>query len=96
MQKIMRYSVVYRHQNDAGMIHLIMEDGSGQHFNFHSTQEALLLLDILRNEKPVYYDYEHEIIATGFEKVGEEEGGGDEEEEEDKPKKSREKTGKAK
>ena len=36
-----------------------------------SPQEGSLLLDILRNERPVYYDDEHELIFTGLEVVGE-------------------------
>ena len=73
MQKILEYSILFRHQSDSGMVHLKMADGTGQHFSFHSSQEAMLLLDILRNEKPVFYDQDHEILATGFEEVGEEE-----------------------
>ena len=60
-----------RHQNHSGMIHFILKNGTSSHFNFHGPEEASLLLDILRNEKPVYYDPEHEIVATGMEKVGE-------------------------
>jgi hypothetical protein len=38
-----------------------------------SPQEGQLVLDILRNEEPVYYDDEHDLIMTGLEGVGEEE-----------------------
>ncbi len=36
-----------------------------------SPAEGTLLVDILRNESPVYYDEENEIIMTGLEPVGE-------------------------
>lgn len=34
-------------------------------------QEGTLMIDILRNEKPVYYNTDSELIHTGFEPVGE-------------------------
>ncbi len=36
-----------------------------------SPQEGSLILDILRNEQPVYYDDEHGLIVSGMEPVGE-------------------------
>ena len=62
MEQILEYSIFYRHESEAGMIHMHMADGSNQHFPFHSIEEASLLIDILRNEKPVYYNAEDEII----------------------------------
>lgn len=73
MKKIKKYKIFYHHKAHAGMIYLELEDGENPHFDFHSEREANLLLDILRNEKPVYYDPKDEIIATGYEPVGEEE-----------------------
>ena len=71
LKQVKSYSIFYRHLDHSGMIYLNMKDGSGQHFAFHSEQEASLILDLLRNEKPVFYDPVHEMLATGMEPVGE-------------------------
>ncbi|MEO1263201.1 MAG: hypothetical protein AAFZ15_30605 [Bacteroidota bacterium] len=71
MKKVEQYKIFYRHINESGAVHLIVSDGTGYHYNFHSATEASLLLDILRNESPVYYDPHHELLATGLEEVGE-------------------------
>lgn len=51
--------------------HFKFSDGSGGQVLVDSPQEGLLLLDILRNEKPVYYNAHHEMIMTGMEPIGE-------------------------
>jgi hypothetical protein len=34
-------------------------------------QEMMMLVDLLRNEKPIYYDRKYNLITTGIEPVGE-------------------------
>lgn len=52
------------------------KDGSDQtwHFPVDSAQELSAIVDILRNESPVSYDPEQEMIGVACEPVGEGEG----------------------
>ncbi len=52
-----------------------LADGTGGQVELDSAQEGLLLLDLLRNEKPVFYDATDDLIMTGMEPVGEGEEG---------------------
>lgn len=71
MKEIKSYKIIYHQESHSGMIHLHMADKTTQHFPFQGEGEAALLLDILRNEKPVFYDKKGELFCTGFEPVGE-------------------------
>lgn len=71
MKKIESYKVTWRPADDAGMIHLALAGGTASSINVDSAAEAAFLTDLLRNESPVFFDPEHELIGTGFEEVGE-------------------------
>ncbi len=55
-------------------MHLKLNSGETAHINIDSPCEARLLVDVLRNEKPVYYDTENGLVMTGMEPVSEGEG----------------------
>ena len=74
-RKIERYAIFYNVQANEG--HFIFQLDESEYgaatatLWLDSPEEGRLILDILRNEEPVYYDEEHEIILTGLEFVGE-------------------------
>lgn len=71
MQEVIKYSFFWRTEDNKGVFRLALADGEGGSLEPDSPEEAMLLLDVLRNEKPVYYQAEHQILATGMEPVGE-------------------------
>lgn len=72
MQKeVTHYAFFWNVQANEGHILLQFADGSTAQTLLDSPSEGSLLVDILRNEKPVYYDQEHDILLTGLEMVGE-------------------------
>lgn len=71
MQKIEKYIITYRPTDDAGQLHLVLKDGTGADLPVDSPAEASFLLDLLRNEQPVFYDAEHMLLSSGMEEVGE-------------------------
>lgn len=70
MQEIQSYKVTWRPTENVGMIHLCLADGAAS-VPIDSAMEMMMLVDLLRNESPVYYDARHEVVLTGFEPVGE-------------------------
>ncbi len=68
---IERYAFFWNVRDNEGTLQLQFSDGSGDQVLVDSPQEGLLLLDVLRNEKPVFYDAQHKIVMTGLESVGE-------------------------
>ncbi len=73
MKEISGYKFFWNVENNEGIMHLHTDDGN-VNFTLDSPQEASLLIDVLRNEKPVYYDPAGGIVMTGMEPVGEGEG----------------------
>lgn len=71
MQVIEQYKITWRPEDDAGMVHLALANGAGASLPIDSAAEAAFLLDMLRNESPVFYDTENRLLATGMEPVGE-------------------------
>lgn len=71
MLEVIAYKVSYRPEDDAGMVHLALENDQATDVYVDSPQELSLMLDILRHEKPVFYDLNTRQILTGFEAVGE-------------------------
>lgn len=71
MIKIMKYMMSYRPHENAGSVHLVLENGEGADIPIDSPQESMLMLDMLRNESPVFYDPNHQLLTTGMEGVGE-------------------------
>ena len=69
-KEILAYSVLH-YQNGTSRINLHFADDSFSHYADLDPARALLLVDILRNEKPVYWTEEEGILWTGKEPVGE-------------------------
>ena len=89
MKQIESYKISWNVTNDEGIILLQTADGIEQ-LLVDSAAEASLLVDILRNEKPVFV--EGNLLFTGFEPVGE----GEESQVEEAPKKKKKKKKKSK
>lgn len=68
MKQIEAYKISWNIAKDEGII-LLQTADSIEQLLADSAAEAMLLLDILRNEKPVFYD--NGLLFTGFEMVGE-------------------------
>lgn len=71
MIKIESYAIMWNTDNDEGSINLILENGETRMLSADSAAECSLLVDILRNESPVYIHVRHNQLITGIEPVGE-------------------------
>ena len=71
MQEVMNYAFFWRTEDNKGVIKLTLANDTGGSLEPDSPEEARLLLEVLRNEKPVYYKAEHQLLITGLEPVGE-------------------------
>lgn len=71
MKAIEWYALFWRPEDNTGSIHLALSDETSANINLDSPAEASLIVDILRNEKPCYYDAQTGQISTGLELVGE-------------------------
>lgn len=71
MKKIEHYKMAWNASKDEGVLVLYPDAKSEKIERIHvdSAAECDLLLDILNNEKPVFY--QHGLLFTGFESVGE-------------------------
>jgi hypothetical protein len=66
------YKAYWRQDKNYGFLRLYYAGGVSV-LRIESPQEMLLLLDIIRNEKPVWCETVSKAITTGAEPVGEEE-----------------------
>jgi len=73
MKEIESYKITWNTANDEGILLLHTKDGGLEQLHVDSASEASLVIDILRNEKPVFCD--NGLLYTGFEPVGEGEEG---------------------
>ena len=71
MKKIKRYAFSWNTEKTEGLLQLLLEDDGAGTLPVNSASEGLLLLDLLRNEKPVYFNEENNIIMSRLEAVGE-------------------------
>ena len=69
-KEIVSYSVLH-YRNGGTRINLHFADESYEHYDSLDPDRATLLLDILRNEHPVFWTEGQEILWTGKEPVGE-------------------------
>ena len=69
-KEIESYSVLH-YRDGTSRINLHFADDTYEHYDAIDAARATLLLDILRNEHPVYWTAEQEILWTGKEPVGE-------------------------
>jgi hypothetical protein len=70
---VSKYAVLH-YRDGRTRINIYFTDGSWDYYYDLDPQRALLLVDLLRNEKPVYWTEGPDILWTGKEPVGEEEG----------------------
>ena len=71
MIKIESYAIMWNADTNQGSVNLLLEGEGSRMLNVDSAAEGTLLLDILRNEDPVYVHANHNQIITGIEPVGE-------------------------
>ncbi|MEM6321327.1 MAG: hypothetical protein AAF960_26955 [Bacteroidota bacterium] len=69
MKRIESYKITWNTAHDEGVFLLNTTDGGLEQLLVDSAAEGSLVLDILRNEKPVFC--ENGLLFTGFELVGE-------------------------
>lgn len=73
-RKIEKYTIFYNVQaNEGHFIFQLDKKSKGEStatLLLDSPQEGTLILDILRNEQPVYYDEENQILMTGLDFTG--------------------------
>jgi hypothetical protein len=67
---VSKYAVLH-YRDGRTRINLYFTDGSRDDYYELSPQRTMLLVDMLRNEKPVYWTEGHDILWTGREPVGE-------------------------
>lgn len=71
MKEIIQYAFFWHIEDNVGVIQLALADGAGGSLEPDSPHEALRLLNVLRPEKPVYLQAEHQMLSTGLEPIGE-------------------------
>lgn len=69
-KEVVAYSVLH-HRDGKTRINLHFADDTFEHYDQLDAARAFLILDILRNEHPVYWTFEKDILWTGKEPVGE-------------------------
>ena len=69
-KEIKEYAVSY-YPNGATRINLFFTDDTWTHYKNLDPPRACLLIDLLRNEKPVFWNKERDFLWTGREPVGE-------------------------
>jgi hypothetical protein len=73
--EIKKYSI-FTYANNTARINLYLKDGNEAHLTDLDQMRARLLINILRNEKPVYWNPQSATLWAGREPVGEEESYG--------------------
>ncbi len=72
-KEVQKYAVLH-YRDETTRINIYFTDGSWDCYKKLDSNRAMLILDILRNEKPVYWTEGPDILWSGREPVGEEEG----------------------
>lgn len=71
---ILQYRASWDMNNHYGVIQLRAQDGSwSPPKRFENPQEFQVIIDLLRNEKPIYHDVNRDRIRTIAEAIGEDE-----------------------
>lgn len=72
---VTQYKVEWNTQRRTGVLKLIVWTGAttSQEFSIavNNANDMQTLIDLVRNEKPVFYDSDTMTITTGYEAVGE-------------------------
>ncbi len=69
--EVIGYKTFWNATDNHGQLWILFADETGQLFDMETPQEMMMLVDLLRNEKPIYYDRKYNLITTGLEPVGE-------------------------
>jgi len=70
-QRVEKYQMVWNAGENQGVLILLLEGGETVHLTIDTADEGTFLLDLLRNESPVFYEPNGGVVCTGFEPVGE-------------------------
>jgi hypothetical protein len=71
MVEITAYSVYWHQDTKAGDVRVNLVDDTSHTLTGLSADEVHMLVDLLRNEKPVYYSVERQVVFVAWEPVGE-------------------------
>ena len=74
VKKVVSKYAVLHYKDGRTRINLYFSDGSWDYYYELDSARAMFLVDLLRNEKPVYWTEGPDILWTGREPVGEKEG----------------------
>ena len=66
-----KYQLAWQYSSNRGAIVLLFSGGGAKQINGLAFQDYQAMVDILRNEKPVWYDEGQSLLATAHELVGE-------------------------
>lgn len=69
--EVIGYRTFWNATDNHGQIWILLANETGKLFDTETPQEMMMLVDLLRNEKPIYYDLKHNFIMTGLEPIGE-------------------------
>lgn len=71
MVEITAYSVYWHAATKTGDVRVNLVDDTSHTLTDMSAPEVNMLVDLLRNEKPVYYSVERQVVFVAWEPVGE-------------------------
>jgi hypothetical protein len=71
MVEITAYSVYWHAAKKSGDVRVNLVDDSAHTLSGLNAEEVHMLVDLLRNEKPVYYSVERQVVFVAWEPVGE-------------------------
>jgi hypothetical protein len=66
-----KYQLAWQHSGKKGSIVLLFEGGGGKQINGLDADDFLVMSELLRNEKPMWYDENQSLLATTHEPIGE-------------------------
>jgi hypothetical protein len=69
-KEITNYSLTYQNRP---VVWVTVQGESSPHMIIPAPNDAVFVADMLRNERPVYYDPDRQVLSTWSEEVGEEE-----------------------
>lgn len=72
-QQIQTYAVFTKPGGSYFRVGLTLASGIVHYRDLTGPEELLALVDLLRNEKPCWYDPDKNLVTVGFEAVGEKE-----------------------
>ena len=73
MIQVTSYVVFWDIDDHRGNIQLNLANNQGWAIGGQTPDEMHMLVDLLRNEKPIYFDTSSRLLSTSFEPVGEKE-----------------------